>query len=68
MIPYEACVYYTGDAQIKVNGESYFDFDDLYPELDNYDIVLEDEQVVCITGAMTKEQFNKLKESNKHEL
>ena len=60
-IPYEAYVNYTGDVQIRINGETYFDYNDLYIELDNYDIVSEDREVTAIVGAMTPEQFKLLR-------
>ena len=59
-IPYEAYVRHTGDIQIKVKGKTYFDYNDLYVDLDNYDIVSEDREVTAIVGAMTPTQFKQL--------
>ena len=59
-IPYEAYINYTGDVQIKVNGKTYFDYNDLYIELNNYDVVLEDNEVTAIVGVMTPKQFKQL--------
>lgn len=64
MVPYEAYVNYTGDVQIRVNGKVYFDFNNLYISLDNYDIVQEDSQVTVIEGAMTPKQFRQLQVAN----
>lgn len=63
-IPYEATILPTGNIIIKVNGKEYYEGDNLYPTLDNYDIVLESNQVTAIVGAMTPEQFKQLQAAN----
>jgi len=63
-IPFEAYIHQTGDVQIQVAGVKYFDFNNLYYQLNNYDIVSEDNEITVIEGSMTKDQFQTLKLTN----
>ena len=60
MIPYEAIVYHTGDIRIKIANTTYELEDDLWSQLNNYDIVLEDNEVTAVVGAMTPAQYREL--------
>jgi len=51
----------SGDVVFKIEGETYFDFDNLWAEIADYDVVLEDYETTLVTGLLTDKQYQRLK-------
>lgn len=62
-VPYEAIVNeWSGDCMFSIHGEHYFDYKDIWFDMNNYDIILQDNEGFIAVGHMTYEQFQQLKQ------